>query len=253
SVAPSRLDQRLRAEEQTAGLRAAQEFAAAVDDQVGAAHQPRARPLDVLGSRIDHDRNAARLDDGGDLFEPYLRQVLLLAEQNDHRHRFGECRVEVLAGLDFDDPAADHPHRLVIGKALTSGDNYPVDHAVGERQAQHLYGIVASHTRRRAERHRCRAAAGDETPLGAGQLGDAPPGGLHQLVEVDKPAGGLGHRVPHLRQHQAAAMHGAHTATVDEWPYSESEIRIGVSFHEAPPAALGCTIAAYDAAAPRVC
>ena len=42
AVAPGRLDEALVAEQQAAGLRPAQELAAAVDDEVGAAHQPRA-------------------------------------------------------------------------------------------------------------------------------------------------------------------------------------------------------------------
>ena len=133
SVAPSRFDQGLRPEEQAAGLRAAQELATAVDDEIRAAHQPRARPLDVLGSGIDHDRNAARLDDGGDLFEPDTRRVFLLAEQHDHRHRFGQSVVEVITALDLDDLAADHPHCLVIGEALAFRDDDSIDHTVGER------------------------------------------------------------------------------------------------------------------------
>src|SRR5712691_8124199 len=54
AVTPGRFDQALAAEEEAAGLRPAQEFAAAVDDEVGAAGEPRARPLDVLGGRVDH-------------------------------------------------------------------------------------------------------------------------------------------------------------------------------------------------------
>src|SRR5947207_5001194 len=117
AVAPGRLDEALVAEQEAAGLRPAQELAAAVDYQVGAALEPRARPLDMLGGGVDHDRDAARLDDGGDLFEPHPRQMLLLAEQDDHRDRLCERLVEFLAGVDLDDMAADHPDRLVIGEA----------------------------------------------------------------------------------------------------------------------------------------
>src|SRR6516162_5950848 len=106
-IAPGRFDQGLRTEEQSARLRAAQELAAAIDDKVGAADEPRAWAFEMLGGGIDHDRNAARLDYGGDLFEPDTRRVFLLAEQHDHSHRFGQSVVEVLAGLDFNDLAAD--------------------------------------------------------------------------------------------------------------------------------------------------
>ena len=185
----------------------------------------------MLGGGVDHDRDAARLDDGSDLFEPHARQVLLLAEQHDHRHRLGERPVEIRAGVDLDDLAADHPHRLVVGETLALRDDDPVDHAVGERQAQHLDRVVAGDAGRRPERHRGRAAAGDEAPLGPGQLGETPSGRLHQLVEVDEIARRLGDCRAHLRQHQAAAMHRAHAAAVDERPHPEGEIRIGVGVH----------------------
>src|SRR5205085_4677158 len=106
-VGPGRLDQLLRAEQETAGLRAAQELAAAVDDEVGAAGKPRGRPLEMLGGGVDHDRNAARLNRRCDLFESQASQMLLLAEQYDHRHRFGERAVEILARVDLDEMAAD--------------------------------------------------------------------------------------------------------------------------------------------------
>ena len=158
-VGPSRLHQLLRAEQQAAGLRAAQKLAAAIDNEIGAADEPRARPLEMLGGGVDHDRDAARLDDRGDLLEPQAAEMLQLAEQHDHRHRLGERRVEILAGLDLDEMAADHPHRLVIGEALSLRDDDPVDHPLGERQAQHLDRIVAGDAGRRARappRRRCR-------------------------------------------------------------------------------------------------
>ena len=102
-----------------------------------------------------------------------LGQMLLLAEQHDHRHRLFERLVELGAGVDLDDVAADHPHRLVIGEALLRRDDDAVDHAVGERQAQHLDRVVAGDAGGGAERHRGGAAAGDDAPFGAGQLGDA--------------------------------------------------------------------------------
>ena len=123
-----------------------------------------------------------------------LAEMLLLAEQHDHRDRLVERLVELLARVDLDDVAADHPHRLVIGEALRLRDDDAVDHAVGEGQAQHLDRVVAGDAGRRAERHRGGAAAGDDAPFGAGQLGDALPGRLHQLVEIDELARGLGHR-----------------------------------------------------------
>ena len=45
-------------------------------------------------------------------------QMLLLAEQHDHRDRLVEGAVQLLARVDLDDMAADHAHRLVIGEAL---------------------------------------------------------------------------------------------------------------------------------------
>src|SRR6516162_5749527 len=132
-IAPGRFDQGLRTEEQSARLWAAQELAAAIDDKVGTADEPRARAFEMLGGGINHDRNAARLDYGGDLFESNPRRVFLLAEQHDHSHRFGQSVVESLTGLDLDDLAANHPHRLVIGEALAFRDDDSVDHTVGER------------------------------------------------------------------------------------------------------------------------
>src|SRR5271155_5716536 len=77
--------------------------AAAVDHEIGAAHEPRARPLEMLGGGVDHDRDAARFDDRGDLLDPQAAEMLLLAEQHDHRHRLGKRPVEVVARLDFDE------------------------------------------------------------------------------------------------------------------------------------------------------
>ena len=65
-------------------------------------------------------------------------------------------------------------------------------------------------------------------------LGKPLPRRLHQFVEIDKMARRLGHRVANLRQHQAAAMHRAHTAAIDERPHAEHEIGIGVGFHGTP-------------------
>ena len=175
----------------------------------------------------------------GNLFEPHAAEVLPIAEQDHQRHRLGERAVELVPGVDLDDVAADHAHRLVVGKALASGDDDPVDHALGERQAQHLHGVVAGDAGGRAERHRGRAAAGDEAPLGQGQLGQAPTRRLHQLVEIDERARGRVHRPAHLRQHQAAAMQGAHAAAIDEGPHAERQIGIEISGHEASPTAIG--------------
>ena len=143
-----------------------------------------------------------------------------------------ERPVEVVARLDFDEMAADHPHRLVIGETLSLRDDDPVYHSVGERQAQHLYRIVAGDAGRRPERHRSGAAAGDDAPFRPGQLGEPLSGRLHQFVEIDKMARRLGHRLADLRQHQAAAMHRPHAAAIDERPHAEHEIGIGVlSWH----------------------
>ena len=230
-VAPRRLDQRFGAEQQAAGLRAAQEFAAAVDDEIGAAFEPRARPFEMLGGGVDHDRDAARLHDRGEFLEPHRAQMLLLAEQYDHRHRLVQGPVELAAGVDLDDVAADHPHRLVIGKALGARDDDAVDHAVGKRQAQHLDRVVAGDASGGAERHRRGAAAGDDAPFGTGQLGETPARRLHQFVEIDKPARRRSHRLAHLRQHQAAAMHRAHAAAIDERPHAQCQIRVGIGAH----------------------
>jgi hypothetical protein len=170
----------------------------------------------------------ARLDEPSDLFEPDRPLRLLLAEQHDHRHGFGERPFEIGAAVDLDHARPGHPHRLVIGEALALRDHDPVDHALDEGQAQHLDRIVAGDAGRRRQCHCGSAAAGDEAPFGPGQFGDAPTRRLHQLVEVDEMARGLGHRRPHLRQHQTAAVHRAHAAAIDERPHAEREIRVGV-------------------------
>ena len=68
-------------------------------------------------------------------------------------------RVEIGAGVDLDDLAAEHAHRLVVGEALVRRDDDAVDHALGERQAQHLHRVVAGDAGRRCRappRRRCR-------------------------------------------------------------------------------------------------
>ena len=227
AVAPGRLDEALVAEQEAAGLRPAQELAAAVDDQIGAAFEPGARPLDMLGGGIDHDRDAARLDHRRDLLQPHRGQVFLLAEQHDQRDRLFERLVEVFAGVDLDDMAADHPNRLIVGETLLPRDDDAVDHAVGKGEPQHLDRVVAGDAGGGAERDRGGAAAGHDAPFGAGQFGDALARGRHQLVEVDELARGGLDRGAHLRQHQAAAMHRAHAAAIDERPNPEREIGVG--------------------------
>src|SRR5271154_6281786 len=113
TVAPCRLDELFVAEQQATGLGAAQELAAAIDHEIGAACEPRARPLDMLRGGIDHDRDALWLADRGDLLESHAGQMLLFTEQHDQRYRLLQRRVEIGAGLDLDDRTAAHPHRLI--------------------------------------------------------------------------------------------------------------------------------------------
>ena len=68
--------------------------------------------------------------------------MLLLAEQDDDRDRLFQCLVELLARVDLDDVAADHPHRLVVGEALLPRDDDAVDHALGKGEPQHLAGSL---------------------------------------------------------------------------------------------------------------
>src|ERR1051326_2959320 len=226
AVAPGRLAEPLISEQEPARLRPAEKLAATVNDEIGAAFEPWARVLDMLGGGVDHDRDAARLRDRGDLLEPHSREMLLLAEQDDERDRLFEGLVELLAGVDLDDVTADHAHGLVVGEALFSRDDDAVDHAVGEGEAQHLGGVVAGDAGGGAERDGGGAAAGHDAPFGAGQFGDAPARRVHQLVELYQLARGRINRGAHLRQHQAAAMHRADAAAIDERPDAEREIRI---------------------------
>src|SRR5215472_5822936 len=69
----------------------------------------------MLGGGIDHDRDAARLDDRGNLLEAQAAEMFLLAEQHHHRHRLGERLVEIPARIDLDQVAADHANRRVFG------------------------------------------------------------------------------------------------------------------------------------------
>ena len=169
--------------------------------------------------------------------------MLVLAEQHDKRDRLLQRLFEVGAGLDLDDLAAAHPHRLVVGETLLRRNDDPVDHAIGERQAQHLGGVVAGDAGGGAERHRGGAAAGDDARFGAGQLGDALARRGHQLVEVDELARRRVNRLAHLRQHQAAAMHRAHAAAIDERPDAKREI--GVALHTASEKRAGYRVAAF--------
>ena len=188
----------------------------------------------MLGGGVDHDRDAARLDDRRDFLEPQAAHMLLLAEQHHHRHGLGERRVEIFARVDLDEMAADHSHRLVISETLGPRNEYPIDHPVGKRQAQHLDRVVAGNAGRRPQCNRRGTAAGNDAPFGAGQLGKPLPRRLHQFVEIDKMARRLGDRLTDLRQHQAAAMHRAHAAAIDERPHAEHQIGIGVGFHGIP-------------------
>ena len=184
-VGPRCLHQLLRAEQESAGLGAAQELAAAIDDEVGAADEPRARPFEMLGSGIDHDWDAARLDHCGDLFEPQAAQMLLLAEHHDHRHWLDERLVEISSRLDLDKMAADHPHRLVIGETLRLGDQDTVDHPVGEGQAQHFDRIVAGDAGRRRQGKGRSTPSGDHGCLAAQELRDALSHRLLQVLDPD--------------------------------------------------------------------
>jgi len=74
--------------------------------------------------------------------------------------------------------------------------------ALGERQAQHLDRVVAGDAGGGSERHRGSAAAGDDAPLGPGQLSEALAGRLHQLVQIDEIARRLGDRRPVVRKAQ---------------------------------------------------
>ena len=164
----------------------------------------------------------------GDLLEPDRRQVLLLAEQHDHRDRLVERAVQLLAGVDLDDTAADHPHRLVIGEALLCRNDHAIDHAVGERQAQHLDGSLPA----------TQAAVPSATAAALPQVTmphSAPVSSAMRRPAASISSSRLTNRreassiaVAHLRQHQAAAMHRAHAAAIDERTHAEREVGVGV-------------------------
>ena len=174
-VAPRRLDQVLAAQQQPAGLRPAQEFAAAVDHHVGAARQIRARLLDVLRCRIDQHRNAPRLRPRDEILQPHLRL----------RSRPGcPARAIIATGsisaasssamvLDLDDMRADHADRLIIGEPLVLHHDHAVHPAIGEWQAQNLCRVIAGDAGRRGQRQRCGTAAGHNAAFRPGQLRDA--------------------------------------------------------------------------------
>ena len=104
-------------------------------------------------------------------------KVLPIAEQDHQRHRLGERLIEILARVDLDNMAADHPHRLVVGEALALRDDDPVDHALDERQAQHHQQGRCRRRRRPSRappRLHCRRRRGP-TRQGSARPGASPP------------------------------------------------------------------------------
>ena len=212
-IAPGRLDQRFRAQQQPAGLWSSEIFPAAVNREIGAAREVWDRPLQLLGGSIHHHGNAARPRRRHQFLEAHLRARLLISEHRDHRDGLGECHVELGAAADLDDMCARHADRLVVG------------------QAQHLHGIVAGDAGGGGKRHSGGAAAGDHAPFRLRQLREPLARGFHELVKMDELSRCLGHGVLDLRQHEAAAVQCAHRAAIDDGTHAEREIGIGIPGH----------------------
>ena len=78
-----------------------------------------------------------------------------------------------------------------------------------------------------AMRQRRGAAAGDDAPLGAGQLGEAGADRLGELVEVHVVLRGRVHRRAHFRQHRRTADDGEGAAGVDQRPDADRRVDVG--------------------------
>ena len=167
-IAPCGPDQVFPTQQQTAGLWTTQELAATVDHQVGAAHQVRAGLFDVLRRRVHQYRNAAGLGPRNEILQLHLGVRILVAQDQDHCHRFLQRRIKVGDRADLDDMRADHADRLIIGEPLVLHHDHAVHPAIGEWQAQDLRRIVAGDTGGGGECQRGRAAAGHHAQLGTG-------------------------------------------------------------------------------------
>ena len=228
AVNPRGADEILASQEETRALRAADALASAVGDERGAVFQVDVRHRQDLRRRVDEHRHALPIGQLGD--RPRAERPLVgfgTREDVDHRRARTECRVELLAGADFDDAHADGTDRSVVHVARVLRDDHFVFRKPGQIGNAHVpIGIPAGDARRRRVRQRRRAARRHHAPFRFRQLGEAGADPRHQLVEVDVVLRRGVDRRAHFRQHERAADDGEGAARVDERPHADGLIDV---------------------------
>ncbi len=228
AVHPGRLNQVLPAEQDAGALRSADELAAAVGDERGAALQVNVRNREDLRRGIDQHRNVVLLRDRRDRLGAHRPGLVALAgEDVNHRGPRADRELELFRRLDLDDLHAHGADGRVVDVArVPRDDDLILLEALEIRDADVEIGIAAGHAGGRRVRHRRRAAGADHAPLGAGELREALADGGDDLVELRVLLVGERLRRPDLGQLDVAAEHGQRAAAVDERPYADGLVDV---------------------------
>jgi hypothetical protein len=220
---PGRPDEVLAPEEQAGALRAAEALAAAVADEVGPGLEVDVRDGEDLGGGVDEDRNAPgprpHADGAG------VERALVdpgTGEDVHHGRAGAEGGLQLGHGRNIDDPHPRRTHRRVVDVAGVPRDDDLVPRKAPQIGQAHVeVGVAPGEAGGGGVLERRRAAGGDDPPLRPGQLGQALPDALGQLVEVDVVPGRGLHGLAHLGEHERAAEDGVGPAGVDDRAHAD--------------------------------
>ncbi len=219
AVDPGGLHQILAAEQQPGALRTANELAAAVADERGAALQVNVRNREDLRRRVDEAPARCAASRCAAIASVDIGPAVVprTGEDVDHRGPRADRELQRLRRLDLDDLHADGANRRVVDVArVRRDDDFVPGEALEVGNADVQIGIAAGHARGRRVRHRRRAAGADHAPLGAGQLREPLADRRHQLVQLRVLLVRRALRRAHLRQLDRAADDRQRAAAVDQ-------------------------------------
>ena len=206
------LDEVLAARQDARGLRPADPLAAADDHQVEARRGVTGQRVDrrKLRCRVDHHRHAGPLAEFEEVVGHHDARfrvgIVVPARQAGEESRLAADGVrDLLLGLEVHQRGPAGPVGVIVPEAV-GRLSQALDPFPGRmRQGLDLLRVGSREAGRRSQHHRRVRTGAHQPRLRARDLGDAPPGGIVQLVHVDEIVVRLGDGPDHFRWHPRAA------------------------------------------------
>ena len=187
AVDPGGLDQVLAPQKNARALRSADDLAAAVAHEGGAALQVNVRDRQDFRRGVDHDGDLEWPGDVRDRFERHRAGLVPpVREDVDHRRLRPDRELELLGRIHLDDLHPDSPDRRVVDVPRMTGDDHFVSGKPGKVRDAHVHVRIAPrHACGGGVRHGRRAAGAHHPPLRARQFAQSLAYGIRQFVELD--------------------------------------------------------------------